>query len=226
MVRFGSEFKRAPSLEMFPANEYTKWRQSLDNLKREGHNGAIVMNANPFTYGHRYLVEYAAKRVDYLYIFVVEEDKSYFRFEDRLKLVKEGTGDLENVMVLPSSPYIISSSSLPGYFNKEKMKGDFKLDATQDLISFVQAAMILNVKIRFAGEEPLDPFTNQYNINMNRILPQYGMGFEVIPRKKEENQVVSASLVRKCMQNGELEKIKELVPESTFRFISMRSDIK
>lgn len=219
IVRFGSEHKRAPALDMLPANEYTDWLCGLKNLRKEGYNGAIVMNANPFTNGHRYLIEYAARRVDYLYIIVVEEDKSYFAFKDRFNLVKEGTKDLENVIVFPSSRYIISSSSLPGYFNKEKMKGDFKLDATQDLVAFTQAAEILNIKIRFAGEEPLDPFTNQYNINMNKILPQYGMKFEVIPRKKEGTEVVSASLVRKYLQSGELEKIKELVPESAFRFI-------
>lgn len=53
-------------------------------------SGAIVMNCNPFTKGHRYLIEQALKTVEYLYIFVVEEDKSYFKFQDRLKMVKGG----------------------------------------------------------------------------------------------------------------------------------------
>ena len=218
-VNFGSMIKRVPSIEMYEENEYTKWLGELTAYKHEGRNGAIVMNANPFTNGHRYLIEYASKQVDYLFVFVVQEDKSFFRFEDRLQLVKAGTTDLANVVVLPSSQYIISSSSLPGYFNKENMSGEYKLDATQDLISFAQAADVLNVKARFAGEEPLDPFTNQYNANMQRVLPQYGIEFTVIPRKTLGEQVISASRVRQCLKDNELEAIKELVPESTYQFL-------
>ena len=63
--------------------------------------GAIVMNCNPFTKGHRYLIEQAAGQVDLLYIFVVEEDKSTFKFEDRIEMVRRGTVDLDKVKVLP-----------------------------------------------------------------------------------------------------------------------------
>ena len=53
--------------------------------------GSIVMNCNPFTLGHKHLVEYAAKLVDSLYIFVVEEDLSAIPFVDRLFLVHDNT---------------------------------------------------------------------------------------------------------------------------------------
>ena len=62
-------------------------------LVREGANGAVVMNGNPFTLGHRHLVEEAARRVDTLYVFVVREDRSAFSFDVRLRLVREGTSD-------------------------------------------------------------------------------------------------------------------------------------
>lgn len=218
-VSFGSSIKRVPSMEMYEENEYIKWLKDLKVYMREGNNGAIVMNANPFTNGHRYLIEYASKQVDNLFVFIVQEDKSFFRFNDRLQLVKAGTKDIRNVIVLPSSQYIISSSSLPGYFNKENMIGKYKLDATQDLVSFAQAANVLNIKVRFAGEEPLDPFTNQYNANMQRVLPQYGIEFKVIPRKTQGGQVISASRVRKCLKDSQLETIRELVPEPTYRFL-------
>ena len=227
IVFFGSAVKREPSIKMYDRNEYVEWLEQLKEYKREGNNGAIVMNANPFTQGHLYLAEYAAEQVDNLYIFVVQEDKSYFSFEDRLRLVEEGTKHLKNVIVLPSSQYIISSSSLPGYFKKEDMSGDFKLDATQDLISFVQAANVLGVKTRFAGEEPKDYFTRQYNENMNKILPRYGMGFVVIQRKEMDQQVISASLVRKYFINDEMEKIKNIVPETTYqKLMQMKSALK
>lgn len=72
--------------------ELEEWRSSLERFEVEGNAavGSIVMNCNPFTLGHRYLIEYASKYVDYLYIFVVEEDKSFFPFSDRIDLIKKG----------------------------------------------------------------------------------------------------------------------------------------
>jgi [citrate (pro-3S)-lyase] ligase len=52
--------------------------------------GAIVMNANPFTLGHRYLIEQAAARCDWLHLFVVKEDASQFRYTDRWALIEQG----------------------------------------------------------------------------------------------------------------------------------------
>ena len=69
--------------------------------------GSIVMNCNPFTYGHRYLIEQALALVEFLIIFVVEEDASLFSFEERFSMVCEGTKDLNHVMVVPSGPFIV-----------------------------------------------------------------------------------------------------------------------
>lgn len=76
------------------------------------------MNCNPFTLGHRYLIEEACSQVDILYVFVVEEDKSYFKFEDRIEMVRQGTKDLKQVQVLPSGKYIISKETFAQYFKK------------------------------------------------------------------------------------------------------------
>ena len=81
--------------------------------------GAIVMNCNPFTLGHRALIEYAAARCQVLHIFVVEEDRSLFPFADRLRLVEAGTADLPGVRVHPSGPYMISAATFPTYFLKK-----------------------------------------------------------------------------------------------------------
>ena len=83
-------------------------------------------------------------------------------------------------------------------------------------------APALNIKIRFAGQEPIDPITNQYNEAMAEILPQYGIQFHVIERKIEGESVISASRVRKYFEAGELEKIKNIVPLSTFEYLSNR----
>ena len=66
---------------------------SMTALPATGKVGAAVMNCNPFTIGHRYLIETAAKECDLLYIFVLSEDKSEFSFADRLEMVKRGTAD-------------------------------------------------------------------------------------------------------------------------------------
>lgn len=201
-----------------------KYLDSIRQYRKEGVkgiNGSIVMNCNPFTLGHRYLVEYAASQVETLYIFVVEEDSSYFPFKDRLELVKKGTEDIKNVVVFPSGNFIISAVTFPGYFYKDDMK-DIKIDCSNDINVFVQyIAPTLNIKIRFAGEEPLDPITNLYNDSMKEILPKYGMEFRSIPRKKVENgdDVISASRVRLCLDKADFQEIKKFVPESTLNYL-------
>lgn len=195
--------------------------QSLQPYKKEGRNGSIVMNCNPFTLGHRYLIEYAASRVDTLYIFVVEEDKSYFSFEDRISLVRQGTEDLKNVIILPSGKFIISATTFPGYFYKDNIK-DVAIDCSNDLTIFAQyIAPALDIKIRFAGEEPLDPVTNQYNEGMKEILPQYGIEFHPIARKcdADGSQVISASRVRKYFESGNLDFLQSIVPPTTYRYL-------
>ena len=84
-----------------------------------GKIGCIVMNSDPFTLGHRHLAEYAWKKVDYLHIFVVEEDRSFFSFKDRYEIVRRGTYDLENVCVIRSGKLIASTETFPSYFNRE-----------------------------------------------------------------------------------------------------------
>lgn len=190
-------------------------------------NGSIVMNCNPFTLGHRYLIEYASSQVATLYIFVVEENRSYFPFKDRIFLVKQGISDLSNVVVLPSGNFIISATTFPGYFLKDNIK-DVKIDCSNDINVFAQyIAPALNIKIRFAGEEPLDPITSQYNDGMMEILPKHGMEFRVIPRKKDNNgeQVISASRVRRLLEAGDFESLKQLVPPTTLEYLKKRQNL-
>ena len=69
-----------------PHEDFSSASNFLDNKDLETHKkslrehrlkvGCIVMNANPFTLGHEYLVQYAASRVHKLFVMVVSEDKS------------------------------------------------------------------------------------------------------------------------------------------------------
>lgn len=182
--------------------------------------GAIVMNCNPFTKGHRYLIEYAAKRVDRLYIFVVEEDKSFFKFKDRFEMVREGTKDLKNVVVVPSGKFIISSYTFPEYFMKDYVK-EKNFDVTNDVQVFCKyVAPPLKISIRFAGEEPLDPVTLNYNENMRKILPEYSMEFCEIPRLQlDDNRVINATEVRRLLKLKDFNGIKNYVPETTLKIL-------
>ncbi len=181
--------------------------------------GSIVMNCNPFTLGHRYLVEQALKRCDHLIVFVVEEDKSVFPFAERLELVRKNLSDLKNVSVIPSGQFIISSRTFKEYFNKESLQ-ERKVDTSLDVNLFgKEIAPCLNISMRFAGEEPFDNVTRQYNASMARILPQYGVKFIEIPRMKYKGRPVSASEVRRLAEARQFDKLKKLVPPLTLRYL-------
>lgn len=192
----------------------------LNSLKKYRKKiGAIVMNCNPFTLGHRYLIEESAKKVEELFIFVVEEDKSFFPFSDRIELVRKGTQDLKNVRVLPSGKFIISTRTFAAYSNKAELQNQ-KIDASLDVDIFAKSiAPTLGITIRFAGEEPLDNVTLQYNQTMQRILPKYGIEFSVIPRKMQGEEVISASRVRKLLENRDFKAIAKCVPQTTLEYL-------
>lgn len=183
--------------------------------------GSVVMNCNPFTLGHYYLVEKALAQCDFLIIFVVQEDKSRFPFEDRLRLVKEGVADLKNVAVLPSGKFVLSSLTFSEYFNKSELQ-DRIIDTSLDVTVFArEIAPCLHITKRFAGEEPFDAVTRQYNETMRRILPEYGIEFVEIPRAADVQRgtVISASRVRELLEKKDFDSIRPLVPESTFHYL-------
>lgn len=187
---------------------------------KTGTCGAIVMNCNPFTKGHRHLIEFASKQVDRLYVFVVEEDKSFFRFKDRFQMVADGTRDLANVVVIPSGNFIISSLTFPEYFMKDYVK-EKQFDVSSDIRTFCeQIAPPLGITIRFAGQEPFDPVTERYNQCMRELLPEYGMTFVEIPRfTLGGNRIVSATEVRRLLLENRRNELRDFVPESTMKIL-------
>lgn len=184
-----------------------------------GEIGCIVMNCNPFTKGHQYLIEYAAGFVDLLYIFVVQEDRSNFPFKDRIQLVKLGTAHIPNVIVEKSGEFIISSLTFPGYFTKEKEE-KIGVDVSKDIAVFTDyIAPALHIKKRFVGEEPFDMVTKHYNEEMKKNLPSRGVELIEIPRKTFMEKPISASLVRKLLAEKNYTQIEELVPNSTYKYL-------
>lgn len=220
-VAFGPPHKRPASIDLFCEDEGLK--SYLSELRctypyAGQSRGAIVMNCNPFTCGHRYLIETAAKAVDELFVFIVQENRSFFPFEQRFQMVIAGTQDLKNVQVVPSGLYMISSKTLPGYFEKENLTSS-AVDASDDLTYFVQLAAALHITVRFAGNEPNDPFTRRYNENMRRFLPNYGVQFCEIGRACYGENPISASSVRAAIQTNDFKTILQMVPETTLQHL-------
>ena len=181
--------------------------------------GCIVMNANPFHLGHEYLIQYAASRVHKLFIMVVSEDKSDFTFDERFELVKRGTEQFPNVEVIPSGQFVISQKTFEGYFNKENLQ-DVQVDSSLDVEIFAsEIAPSLGINIRFVGEEPADTVTRNYNENMKNILPRYNIDFCEIPRREINGEIISAKTVRAALKFGDFDKIKKLVPATTYKFL-------
>lgn len=178
----------------------------------------IVINANPFTLGHRYLIEKAAQESEFLYIIVVEEDRSLFSFSERLRLVKEGTEDMENLEIISSGEYIISAATFPSYFTKESNLAMIQASLDLDLFSN-HIAPSLNITKRFIGEEPFSEITSMYNETMKKILPKNGIKVIEIPRLEVGNAIISASRVRRAMEEGKLDDIKNIVSSSTYDYL-------
>lgn len=192
----------------------------LESIPRyEGLCGCAVCNCDPFTLGHRHLIEYAAQRCDNLYVFAVSEKGSTYSPEERLEMIKKGTADIENCHVFESDMYLISRATFPAYFirdeeHAESVKSDLDLELFCSRI-----APALGISIRFAGEEPFSPVTRAYNERMKELLPAHGIEFREIPRLGG----ISAGKVRSLMEEGDAETVKDMVPESSYEVMQRRS---
>lgn len=204
-------------------------RSFLDSLPvpvSAGTVGAIVMNCNPFTKGHRFLVETAAKECDHLYVFVLSEDKSLFSAADRMEMVRLGTADLPNVTVLPTGPYLISSATFPTYFLKEREAAE-QIHCLLDIQIFCNYfAPKFGITRRYVGTEPLSPMTRQYNDALRQNLPNSGIVFREVPRLELSATPISASAVRDCLQTGNRELLQQLLPENTYEYLKAHDFLK
>lgn len=198
----------------------SNWLNSKRPLLRAGVNGAVVVNCNPFTNGHRFLIEEAARQVDNLYVFVVREDRSIFPFDVRFRLVSEGVRDLANVVVLDTSRYIVSSATFPTYFLK-KDEPAARLQMELDVTLFAsQIAPFFGISRRFVGTEPNCQLTGAYNATMQQLLPVYGIELVVIERKHAAGRAISASRVREMLAGGDLSQLADYLPEVTIAYLA------
>lgn len=209
-----------PVLSGHQKAELQKYIDSAGFHKRDNLQvGCIVMNANPFTRGHLYLVEWAAGKVDELLVFVVEEDLSEFSFPDRLEMVKRGVAHMAHVRVIPSGRFILSEYTFVSYFEKDRRQ-DEKIDAATDIRFFgTYIAPAFGINKRFVGEEPKDLVTRQYNEEMKEKLPLYGIEVEEIPRQRIRGRLISATEVRRLYRIKDWGALKDFLPDSTMRYL-------
>ena len=182
---------------------------------------ALIMNANPFTLGHQYLVEKAARENDLLHLFIVSEDASLVPFKVRKQLVMEGTAHLDNICYHDSGPYIISNATFPSYFQKDE-NAVIESHAMLDLTIFTEIAQTLGINRRYVGEEPTSLVTGIYNNIMSEKLPENGIECIIVPRKTDGKKAISASTVRQAIKDNDVDTLKKLVPESTLRYFESK----
>ena len=187
--------------------------------------GAIVMEGSLFNLGHHYLIEQAKQQVDCLVVFVLEEDTFLFPFEERLQLIKKGTEDMANVMIVPSGEFILSRNNFPEYYS-QKQDARTSVNAEYDTNVFADyIAGPLCITHRFAGAEPKGRIKKVYYEAMRRILPQKGVSFVEIPRMMVDGEIVSTSLVQEYLECEEYDKAFRLVPESTKQYLMKQFNV-
>ena len=178
-------------------------------------SGIIIMNCNPFTLGHRYLIEQAAQQVDTLYILVVREDCSMFSYDERKAMIVRGVAHINNVVVCNGSEYSISATTFPTYFLKcLSDASDTQMTLDIDLYRR-HIAPALGATVRFVGTEPDDPLTRRYNELMKSMLPDV----REVARLQQSGVAVSASRVRKAIVENHLAQAARLVPPTTVPYI-------
>jgi [citrate (pro-3S)-lyase] ligase len=190
--------------------------------------GVVVVNCNPFTLGHRYLIENALAVCTHLYVIVVEENVSVFSFEDRYEMVRAGIVGLKGVTLLRSGPYAVSIATFPTYFLKDRSKEAAAYQQTRlDLSLFLRLYVpALGINIRFAGTERNSPVTNIYNEAMKEMLPLSGVEFMELERKlTDRGDPVSASAVRKLIEEGDFSKLPGYLPQTTIEFLQRKAII-
>lgn len=230
-----SEIARAEpvfSVLEFGYRSISDYQAYLQNNKKQNYTNnisAIVVNCNPFTNGHKYLIEKASRESELVYLFVVEENLSVFPFEVRWRLIKEGTKHLKNITMLKTGPYIVSGAIFPNYFLKnESFDLVSQKQAEIDVTIFVKyIASVLKIKKRYVGTENYCVTTAAYNEAMRKILPENNIKVIEVERKAigmtDENKknYISASKVRLALKENRLNEIIEFVPQVTAEFLQL-----
>jgi len=195
--------------------------QHISGMKRTQGTpvGCIVANCDPFTMGHRYLIETAARECAFVHVFILSEDRGMFSAGERLEMARRGTADMPNVLISPTGPYMVSSSTFPTYFMKDKAQSS-EIHCELDVRLFGERiAHALAITRRYVGKEPFCAVTAQYNRMLKAMLPQYGVEVIELERFAVSGEAVSASRIRSLIREKRFESLKAVLPESSLKLI-------
>ncbi|PVX49405.1 [citrate (pro-3S)-lyase] ligase [Balneicella halophila] len=194
-------------------------------IEKEGADdiASLVVNCNPITNGHLYLIEKASVESDWVYLFVVQENRSAFPFEVRLQLVKEATKHIQNLTIIPGGDYIVSGKTFPHYFLKGVNTTDITTKQAELDVTIFRDYIVpaLGIKKRYVGEEMYCQTTAAYNRAMKRLLVPVGVEVIEVERKKnaDTKEYISASNIRDAIRRDELEVVKNSLPEATYNYL-------
>lgn len=206
-------------------SETEEQKSTMSDIKNALPISAVVLKADPFTLGHRYLLELAGAKSSLLHLFIVREDRAHFSFDERAHMIKAGLLDMKNIIFHDTASYLISNEVFPQYFAQSDLEAA-GIQAELDSRLFIKIAKRLSITGRFVGEEPFSPTTDIYNQKMLKILPKEGIELEIISRKCLDGEKISASLIRKLLVQKNFDKIKALVPKSSFDYIAKKYGFK
>jgi [citrate (pro-3S)-lyase] ligase len=217
VTRFVADLEKPPACGA--ASGTTSATASSGN-KPTGAIGTIVANCNPFTNGHLYLIESAARQCGLLHLFILSEDRSAFSTDTRWSLVQAGVAHIPNVILHPTGPYLVSAATFPDYFLKDTASPE-TVNTALDIALFAERfARPLGITHRFVGTEPFDPVTATYNQQMKELLPSYGITLVEMSRLESAGNAVSASRVRRLLQEKNFDAISGLVPTTTYDYLT------
>ncbi|WP_430816045.1 [citrate (pro-3S)-lyase] ligase [Carboxylicivirga sp. RSCT41] len=211
-------------------DDYKQYLKSIKPGNQQGKAASIVINGNPFTLGHQYLVEKAARENEQVYVFVVQAEKSAFSFADRHEMIRLGTQHLPNVVLVKGGEYIVSCATFPNYFLKnENPDAITQKQAELDIEIFVShIAPVLGINKRYVGTENYCATTAFYNKAMKAILPNKGIECCEVQRLEKDSgsgEFISASKVRAAIKNNNVAELQYLLPETTIQYLQDKMDL-
>ncbi len=212
------------------------YQDYLKTIKRNSETNAIaaiVVNCNPFTNGHKFLIEKAAAESELVYLFVVEEDRSAFPFSVRWELIRKGIAHLKNVVMVRGGMYIVSGAIFPAYFLKnETISAVMQRQAELDVRIFANYVVpVLRIKKRYVGTENYCATTAAYNLAMKKILPEFGVEVMEVIRKATSisgnvPNFISASKIRDAIKTDKLDELIDFLPDSTREFLYSEASLE
>ena len=212
-----------------------KWEGNLHSQLGDCSDTAVVIfNSNPLTIGGRYLAEIASRRSRRLLVLVIqgktdsgshgnhEDNVMEFSFKDRLAMTEKALSDLQNVIVMPSGPYLIGRDDFPKGYLSETL-GAASAHAYLNCMAFCHICRALGIRSAYAGDEPRDEMSEIHLNTLRQLCAQNEIVLKVAERKRIDDKYISSSMVRKALATGDMETAEKLVPASVLPYLAGHS---